>query len=127
MSTDKCHCGTLQSFEKCCGPIISKSVKAISAEELMRSRYSAYATHNAAYLVATTVPHTRALHPFDDILQWAKSNTWLGLEIIESTPTIVEFKAYYKDAYIKSHIHHERSTFVNENGDWFYVNGVFLD
>lgn len=127
MSTNKCHCGTLQSFEKCCGPILNKSVKAISAEELMRSRYSAYATHNATYLVATTVPHARVLYPFNDILQWAKSNTWLKLEIIESAPTIVEFKAYYKDAYNKSHIHHERSTFVNENGDWFYVNGVFFD
>ncbi len=127
MSTNKCHCGTLQSFEKCCGPTLNKSVKAISAEELMRSRYSAYATHNATYLVATTVPHARVLHPFNDILQWAKSNTWLKLEIIESAPTIVEFKAYYKDAYNKSHIHHERSTFVNENGDWFYENGVFFD
>ena len=122
----KCYCGSLQSFHKCCEPILNGSAKATTARELMRSRYSAYVTHNAAYLVATTVTHTRAMHSFDDILQWAKNNTWITLEIIAFTDTMVEFKAYYTDANNKGYIHHERSTFVKENGDWFYENGVFI-
>ncbi len=127
MNLKKCHCGALQEFEKCCEPILKNTIKAANAEELMRSRYSAYVTHNATYLLATTVSCDRAVHSFDAILHWAKANTWLELVIIEATYNFVEFKAYYIDAYKKKHIHHERSTFVLENKEWFYVNGVLFN
>ena len=68
MVTLSCYCGSAISFEKCCEPILSGKLKATTAEAVMRSRYSAYATHNADYLIATTHSSTRATHSKDEIL-----------------------------------------------------------
>mgnify|MGYP003342658194 CR=1 FL=1 len=38
-----CPCCSGKSYESCCAPVIRGQRKAASAEELMRSRYSAYA------------------------------------------------------------------------------------
>lgn len=54
MISKKCHCGASKPFEECCEIYINRIQKAPTAEALMRSRYAAYATHNADYLVATT-------------------------------------------------------------------------
>lgn len=122
----QCYCGTELSFENCCQPIIEGLQKATSAEQLMRSRYSAYCIQAADYLVATTNASTRKFHKKADILEWSKSNTWLKLEIISSTENTVEFKAYYLDESLKANIHHEKSKFVLEEGNWFYVDGIFF-
>lgn len=122
----KCYCGVETIFENCCKPIITGEKKAISAEQLMRSRYSAYCTQAADYLVETTHESTRKFHRKSDILEWSKSNTWLKLEIISATENTVEFKAYYLDESLKATIHHEKSTFVFEDGIWFYVDGIFF-
>lgn len=127
MTAKRCHCGALQPFEMCCEPLLKNNRIATSALQLMRSRYSAYVTHNATYLVATTIPNARAKHSFNDILQWAKNNTWLRLEIIDYADTVVTFKAYYRDEYNVRHVHYERSSFTNNNGNWFYENGIFFD
>ena len=39
-----CPCCSGKPFAECCEPVIAGARKATSAEELMRSRYSAYAT-----------------------------------------------------------------------------------
>lgn len=120
-----CYCGTELSFENCCKPVIEGIKKAIAAEQLMRSRYSAYCIQDADYLVKTTHLSTRKFHKKAAILEWSKSNTWLKLEIVSVTEYTVEFKAYYLDESLKATIHHEKSTFVFEEGSWFYVDGIF--
>ena len=124
--TSNCFCGNSISFENCCQPIISGIKKATTAEELMRSRYSAYCTQSADYLLQTTHISTRKYHKKADILEWSKSNSWLKLEIISSDENTVEFKAYYLNESLKATIHHEKSTFIFENGSWFYVDGIFF-
>lgn len=52
--------------------------------------------------------------------------SYLKLEIITSTENTVEFKSYYLDESMKAQIHHEKSTFIFENGNWFYVDGIFF-
>jgi len=121
-----CYCGNSLSFENCCQPIIKGSQKATTAEQLMRSRYSAYCIQAADYLVETTHNAKRKFHKKADILEWSMSNTWLKLEIIFSDETTVEFKAFYLDESLKAQMHHEKSTFVFENGSWVYVDGIFL-
>lgn len=121
-----CYCGTTLSFENCCQPLIKGIQKAITAEQLMRSRYSAYCTQAAAYLIETTYFTTRKFHKKSEILEWSKSNSWLKLEIITSNERTVEFKAYYVDENAKAQVHHEKSSFVLENGNWFYVDGIFF-
>ena len=58
-----------------------------------------------------------------EILKWSKSNTWIKLEVLNSSDKIVEFKAYYLDEKLNATIHHEKSTFKKEGTVWFYVDG----
>ena len=127
MVTLSCYCGSGMSFEKCCEPILSGKLKATTAEAVMRSRYSAYATHNADYLIATTHSSTRATHSKDEILYWATSNQWQRLEIIRVTSNTVEFKAFYFNSSKQLQVHHEHSRFVEENGQWMYVDGDYFE
>ena len=120
-----CYCGSDLSFENCCEPYIKGIQKAPTAEALMRSRYTAFATGAADYLVATTHSSTRKFHKKADILGWSQNNQWLQLEVLASTETTVTFKAYYLDFQLSAQIHHEHSTFVFENGRWFYVDGTY--
>jgi SEC-C motif-containing protein len=120
-----CFCDSTEPFSRCCGPIIAGTVKAPSAEKLMRSRYSAYVTAAADYLIATTHVSKRASLSKKEILEWAKSSVWQGLEIVYADTFTVEFKAMYKDKKGKVQVHHEKSSFVFEAGNWYYVDGVF--
>lgn len=120
-----CYCDSGEPFSDCCQPYILGIKKTPTAEALMRSRYSAYAVHNADYLWDTTAPKERRNHSKANILEWAKSNQWLKLEIINSTETTVEFKAYFLDYNLQAHVHHEKSFFVKEGGKWYYVDGEY--
>ena len=120
-----CFCGASISFENCCETYIKGSKNAPTAETLMRSRYSAFATGAADYLVNTTHSSKRKLHNKSEILAWSQLNQWLRLEILAVTETTVTFNAYYLDENLKAQIHYEHSTFKLENGKWFYVDGVY--
>jgi SEC-C motif-containing protein len=120
-----CFCGNPVSFQDCCEPYIKGIKNAPSAETLMRSRYSAFATGAADYLVNTTHISKRRLHNKKDILTWSQANKWLKLEVLASTETTVTFKAYYLDYELKAQIHHEHSTFTFENETWFYVDEAY--
>jgi SEC-C motif-containing protein len=76
-------------------------------------------------LVTTTHSSTQKFHKIEDIIEWSKSNNWIKLEILNSTVTRVKFKAYYIDNKGKAQEHEEHSTFVLENGSWFYVDGEY--
>ncbi|MBV2196100.1 MAG: hypothetical protein KUL78_06320 [Flavobacterium sp.] len=120
-----CYCGNTVSFQDCCEPYIKGIKNAPTAETLMRSRYSAFATGAADYLVNTTHISKRKYHNKRDILAWSQANKWLKLEVLASTETTVTFKAYYLDENLKAQVHYEHSTFKLENGKWFYVDGEF--
>jgi SEC-C motif-containing protein len=120
-----CYCGSQNSFESCCSLYINGVQKAPTALALMKSRYSAYATHQADYLLATTYALQRKYYSREEILNWATANQWKKLEIISVTETTVEFKAYFVDANNENQIHYEFSTFKKEEGSWFYVDGKF--
>lgn len=120
-----CYCGNTVSFQDCCEPYIKGIKNAPTAETLMRSRYSAFATGAADYLVNTTHISKRKYHNKRDILAWSQANKWLKLEVLASTETTVTFKAHYLDENLKAQVHYEHSTFKLENGKWFYVDGEF--
>ncbi|MFB9076086.1 YchJ family protein [Flavobacterium procerum] len=125
MENRKCFCDTGLLFENCCGLYLNKGQNASSALALMRSRYSAYATHNADYLMETTYISERKYYSKPEILKWAVSNKWQKLEILSFTENTVEFKAYFLDSNNKSQTHYEFSTFKFENGAWYYLDGKF--
>jgi SEC-C motif-containing protein len=125
MENNSCYCGSQNSFESCCAPYINGFKKAPTALALMKSRYSAYASHQADYLLATTYSSERKYYSKEEILHWAIANKWQKLEIIAVRENTVEFKAYFIDENNVEQVHHEISTFKQENGSWFYVNGKF--
>ena len=120
-----CFCGSTIVFQDCCQKHIDGTQKAPTALALMKSRYSAYATHNADYLWKTTHVSQRKYYTKEEILHWATANEWQKLEIISVTENTVEFKAYFLDENKENQVHHEFSTFKKENGSWFYVDGKF--
>ena len=121
----QCYCGSGNFFDNCCQPYIKGVITVPTAEALMRSRYSAYAVHDANYLWQTTAPKERRHHSKASILEWAKSNRWLKLEVLKATETTVEFKAYYLDNLLHAQVHHEKSAFIKECGSWYYVDGEY--
>lgn len=127
MINNKCYCGSDNAFQYCCELFIKGTLNATSAETLMRSRYSAYATHKVDYLWTTTYKSERKKYVKEEILKWATTNQWLQLEIINTTVNTVAFKAYFLDINLQKQIHYELSTFKFENGSWFYVDGKFFN
>ncbi|WP_029273567.1 YchJ family protein [Flavobacterium sp. KJJ] len=125
MENKKCYCDTGLPFNDCCGLYLKNNQKALTALALMRSRYSAYATHNAVYLLETTHVSERQYYSKAEILKWATSNKWQKLEILSFTENTVEFKAYFIDSNKKPQMHYEFSTFKFENNAWFYLDGKF--
>lgn len=86
----------------------------------MRSRFSAFALGDSAYLLASWHPSTRpARVDLDPAVRW------LGLEIVAAqggvfdTEGTVEFRASHDRG-----VQHERSRFRREGGRWYYLDGV---
>lgn len=123
-----CPCCFGKLYEVCCQPFHTKEKFPQTAEQLMRSRFSAFAIPNGDYLMETTFPAKRKFHHKKDLQEWGEINEWTKLEIIK-TPNLtqVEFKAYYNDENGKPQIHHELSDFQEINQRWYYVSGEFLD
>ncbi len=117
-----CICGNKKDFNNCCGAIINGERKPESAEELMRSRYSAYTLADGRYLVLSSVKENRYEDDAELIEEFSKSVEWLKLDILSSEQNSVEFKAYYRDnESIK--LLHEKSHFIIEDGIWRYKDG----
>jgi len=93
-----CPCGGRPAgapFEACCGRYLGHfdDAPAPDAEALMRSRYSAFARQDAAYLRATWHPSTRPAQ-----LALETGTHWLGLQVrahrlLDDTRAEVEFVA----------------------------------
>ena len=121
-----CNCGSLEKYESCCGIYHQQPNLVNNAESLMRSRYCAYTLSLVDYLYNTTLPIARKDLSKTEILRWAEENKWMGLEIVNATPTTVTFKAHYLDQRLVRCVHHEKSTFKKEGGMWYYVSGIYL-
>ncbi len=77
-----CPCQSGLDYRGCCGPYHDGSRSAVTAEALMRSRYTAYCKKNIYYITETHDPKTRKSHDPDQAREWAESSEWLGLEIV---------------------------------------------
>lgn len=127
---NKCKCGTNKNYLDCCGAYITNAKLPDTPDQLMRSRYTAYATCNVEYIENTM--YGNALIGFDlkDTARWAKNIVWTNLKILNSSfeskdKGFVEFKAYYVESN-QPGILHEKSEFQRKSGKWFYVDGIIL-
>ena len=120
-----CPCGSKLEYSDCCQPLHEGKDYAKTAEQLMRSRYSAFAKKQEQYILDTWYPSMR-----NDELNLKKDPTWwTGLEIVDTAGGLeadskgeVEFIASYT-VRKKEFKLHERSSFVQEDGHWLYVDG----
>ncbi len=121
-SNQPCPCGSSHSFSKCCELFLTDKEKPKTAEQLMRSRYSAFVTENEPYLLNTWQLINRPKH-----VDFDQETKWLGLKIIQCKAGLAEdaygwvkFVARYKVAGKAERIE-ELSYFVKDNDQWLYV------
>jgi SEC-C motif-containing protein len=124
----RCPCGSSLSYGECCRPLHLGIFPAPTAERLMRSRFSAFAVGDPAYLLRSWHPATRPA-----TLELDADTRWLWLEIVRTergaerdADGVVEFRAKYRvDAPEgrSSGVQHEISTFSRVDGAWVYVDG----
>jgi SEC-C motif domain protein len=121
-----CACGSGRTYEKCCEIIHQNIHKANTAEELMRSRYTAFSKANVEYLKLSHYSKTSDYHDKKELTEWCKSVKWLNLEIISKTlgskndfTGKIHFKAFFLENGLKKCIE-EHSTFLKENNHWVY-------
>ena len=123
-----CPCNSGLSYASCCKPLIAGNKYAVTAEALMRSRYTAYVVKDVDYLLKTWHSSTRPATIASDAIP-----EWYSLRIIRTeagdesdTHGEVEFKA---EAIGQTKIFslQEVSRFVKENNQWFYVDGDIIE
>ncbi len=124
-----CYCGSLKSFKNCCKDFLERTSYPSTAEQLMRSRYSAYCRKEVDYIFDTHDPESRK-DSYADIEQWANSVEWVRLEILSANKGLdfdhlgtVHFKAYYIQN-DKEQILEEKSNFRKEGEQWLYIEGI---
>ena len=117
----KCPCNPNKLYSNCCEKAHNNIHSVKTAEALMRSRYSAFVLANIDYLQKSHHSSTRPSNKEKkEILNWTNSVDWIKLEIINSTETIVEFKAYFIENG-QMDVIHEKSSFIKENDYWTYL------
>ena len=121
-----CPCGSDFPFTDCCGPLIRGTGFPDTAEDLMRSRYTAFAQKNWEYLVITSHPEEKKemakLGP--DLVE--DGVVWKKLEIVDTraggqndSEGQVNFVAHFvKDG--SDQTLRESSRFYKVNGRWVY-------
>ena len=119
-----CRCGMNFPYTDCCAPLIRGAVFADTAEDLMRSRYTATTQGNWDYLIQTTCAEERADKSPADFEK--EGIEWQGLEILdtrqgerEDEAGEVTFVARYTVAGEAKKLQ-ETSKFIKENGRWMY-------
>jgi len=127
-----CYCQSGLAYGVCCGQYIHGLARAPTAQALMRSRYSANCRKAYKYLMQTWYAQTRPAK-----LDTKGQVEWNGLEIIATNQddihAWVEFKASYmhrvahgSHEHSHAHIMHEKSRFILDDNQWFYIDGEIL-
>jgi len=132
MSTKNCPCGRNKTYSDCCNKAHKDISTVKTAEDLMRSRYSAFVLANVDYLILSWSSKTRdnSTKAKKELKNWAKSVTWVKLEVINSnkglendTTGTVEFKAFFYENG-KLDCIQENSFFEKEHNHWVYVDRI---
>ncbi len=123
-SSDYCICGKAKKFALCCGQYLTGKQYAKTPEQLMRSRYCAYALGGyGEYLINTWHPMMSKQLAAEDLS--IRQYQWIKLEVLNKKQSgdqgTVEFKAYYQDQQGVEHVLHENSFFQRIAGKWLYV------
>ncbi|MDH4162586.1 MAG: YchJ family protein [Nitrospirota bacterium] len=124
-----CPCGSTRTYQDCCGPVIAGQRRAETAQELMRSRYSAYVMKEIPWLRASLHPANRADFNEATTRSWAERAEWQGIAIVNTvaggpsdTKGQVEFIVKFMENGVAQE-HRERSNFEKIDGAWYFTEG----
>ena len=129
---DLCPCGSGKKYGECCEPIIKNTSKALTAESLMRARYTAYVVHEIDFII-NSCEEGEGIADIDKKAteDWSRNSTWNGLKIRTEKGQegddegVVEFTADYTLKQMHD-VHHEVAAFKKINGEWKYVAGNII-
>jgi SEC-C motif-containing protein len=119
-----CPCHSGRRYNACCAPLHRGERSAATPEELMRSRYAAFALGLGAYLKNTLA----ADHEDQALPDHAFAKTrlrFLDLCILHTSRDEVLFYAKIFEKGVDRSFA-ELSTFVREDGAWKYASGVLV-
>lgn len=133
---DDCPCGSRAPYKACCEPFHRGLREAPDAESLMRSRYSAFAKKQAAYLLRTLHPdhEDRQLAPdvvLRSIKDTAREYRYAGLAILDKRAPdegglaqVLFLARVFQGSAERSFV--ELSDFLHDGEGWRYVRGEML-
>ena len=120
-----CPCLFGEQYEHCCGVFHRGDAEAPTAEQLMRSRYSAFVVLDPVYLLRTWHPDTRpAALDLDPDTQWRRLDI-IGTSRggpLDSEGT-VEFAAHFSQDGERG-VQREKSRFLRVDRRWYYFDGT---
>lgn len=131
-TSNSCFCQSGSPYPSCCEPFIQGKTKAKTAEDLLRSRYSAFAVGAVDYIIGTHHSKTREQVKRDEIESWSKDSKWIGLKILQKEAgeasdnqgTIIFHAQYEQNGKLENH--YGRSFFEKENGEWRFYDAEGL-
>ena len=124
-----CPCGSGIPDLECCHIFISGEKTAPTAEALMRSRYTAYTHAELGYIERTMKGPALLRFNKQKSEERARYIKWHKLDIIK---TFQKDKRHFVEFIASLSINnkydtlHERSEFLFENGEWYYVDGIIF-
>jgi len=136
----ECPCGG-GTYASCCGPLIAGEQVAITAQQLMRSRFSAFAL---AARDPQAIEHLLRTHPEAGLTAAARRKAlmescrtieWLSLKVLNfqnggplDQHGSVTFEARWRDRDRREGLLKEWSRFGRgESGEWLYLEALSLD
>ncbi len=130
MGPTHCYCGSESKFDVCCLPLIKGETFAETAEQLMRSRFSAFCSGHSQYLLDTHHPDFHRGLTVQQLDESCKNTRWVKLDVLdaESVSDVnakVHFRAWYLEGALLTYLE-ENSSFVKEGRYWLYTEGEFI-
>ena len=126
-STSACLCNSQLNYGDCCQPYHLDIKTPATPEQLMRSRFSAYALKNASYVFKTYAKEKQAQNPVNEIADFANSCRFVNLVVRDTQQSdergYVAFNAYYFYQNLYCELD-EKSDFIKEDGEWRYLEGI---
>ena len=125
-----CPCGG-RSYGSCCAPLHRGERQALTAEQLMRSRYSAFVRAEVDYLMVThPEPELPVARRRRELQRSCRQLRWLGLKILEvraggpqDLEGTVRFEARHQGGVLR-----ETSLFQRRDGCpdgvWLYIRAI---
>jgi len=129
-----CPCSSGLRYRQCCAPYHRGEAEPPDAEALMRSRYSAFAMKDAAYLWKTLHPeHAERSRPEAEVVKefrtFAQTHQFPGLVVMDRRPPdergvaqVLFFAKIFEKGKDRSFV--ERSNFRHDGTGWRYLSGV---